>query len=167
MITVGLTIFPSSLWALLYGFQSTLVAHFIHDGVWMVQGVHSAPQTREAKVRQNWIAYVSKESTLLRNLAESTFSEEGLNKIRKGRQAHAWAVPHSGTLGHGGVGGAVQAACRHPTGGNSTQVSLKKVLHAYDLWPLILNLGVWKLCHMKPDTFYRSEGKRVWWGLYA
>ena len=42
-------------------------------------------------------------------------------------------------------------------GNNSTLChSLKKVLHAYDLWPWVLNPGVWETCDfkiMKLDTF--------------
>lgn len=91
------------------------------------------------------IVYVNREWTLLRNLAESTFSEGELKSQEEQTVARAQAVPHSGTLGLGGVGGASQAACRHQTGSNSTYVSLKKVLHVYGLWPLILTVRVWKL----------------------
>lgn len=105
-------------------------------------------------MRQNWIAYVSKESTLLRNLEESTFSEGGLNdkEGQTGPRLSCTTVWHPGSWRCGwSSSSSMQASDR----GQLTQVSLKKVLHAYDLWPLILNLGVWKLCHMKPDTFYR------------
>lgn len=90
---------------------------------------------------------------------ESTFSEGGLTRVRQEEQtaAHAWVIQHSGALGHGGVGGAIQAACRHQTGSNSCWVSFKKVLHAYDLWPWVLHPGVWKVCHCKIKSQIHSS----------
>lgn len=32
--------------------------------------------------------------------------------------------------------------------------SLKKVLHAYDLWPQVLNPGVWEACDFKYEARY-------------
>lgn len=69
---------------------------------------------------------------------------------RKSREQPTPKLQNSDALGHGGVGGAIQAACRQPTGNNPMLgQSLKKVLHAYDLWPQVLNPGVWEACDFK------------------
>lgn len=77
--------------------------------------------------------------------------------------AHARAAEPSDALGQRGVGGAIQAACRHSKGDNPTVCqSLKKVLHAYDLWPWVLNPGLWETCDFKtgPDTFLLTRAER-------
>ena len=57
------------------------------------------------------------------------------------------------------VGGAFQAACRHSTGSHPTLGwSLKKVLHAYDLWPWVLNPGAWETWDLKSETRYIPAG---------
>ena len=57
------------------------------------------------------------------------------------------------------AGGAFQAACRHSTGSHSTLGwSLKKVLHAYDLWPWVLNPEAWETWDLKSETRYIPAG---------
>lgn len=138
---------------------------------WMVSGWSKVfteySSNSRGKREAELTACVSRESTLLRNLAESTFSEGGFNESER---ADCGPCLSCTTLWHPwswrcrwSNSSSMQASDRS----NSTQVSLNKVLHAYDLCPLILNLGGWKLCNLKQDTFYWWEEKRVWWGLYT
>ena len=61
--------------------------------------------------------------------------------------------------GRGDAGGAIQAACRHSTGSHpALGWSLKKVLHAYDLWPWVLNPGAWDTWDLKSETRYIPAG---------
>lgn len=48
-----------------------------------------------------------------------------------------------------------QHAGRHSMGNNPTLgQSLKKVLHANDFWPWVLNPGVWETCDFKYEAKY-------------
>lgn len=115
--------------------------------------------TSRGKCEAELISHVNRESTLLSNLATILHSvrEGGLTRIRqeKQRAAHAWAAELSDALRHGGVGGESQAACRHSMGNDPTLgQSLKKVLHANDLWPQVWIQGSGRHGTLKHEARY-------------
>ena len=130
--------------------------------------------TSSGKCEAELISHVNRESTLLRNLATILHSvKEDLTRVRqKWGMAHAWAAELSDALGRGGAGGEIQAACRHSTEDNPILgQSLKKVLHAYDLWPWVLNSGAWETWDLKSEARYipTNQSKRGsrWRGLHT
>lgn len=149
-----------------YGFWSTSVAHFIHG--WCLDGPRCSqyPSNSRGQSEAELIAYVSRGSTLLRNLAESTFSEGGL----QGR-ADKWPVPELYcTLApwswrcRWNNSGSMQASDREQVNVGQSY----KVLHAYGLGTLILTVRIWKLCHLLQFQIHSTEQrKRVPRGLYA
>ena len=136
----------------------------------------SEPWPQVGNVRQNWYPMLTTGNrTLLSKLATILHSvrEDLQDSDRKSREQptpelrnsllhwvmEVWVVQFK------------QHAGRHSTGNNATLgQSLKKVLHAYDFWPWVLNPGVWETCNFKTGSqrhSYWSEQKGAWWGLHT
>lgn len=97
------------------------------NGGWMVHDVHSTPQTREAKVRQNWQPMLVGNWRFSETWQSLHSVKEDLTRVGKSRHvSRAWAVLLSRPLGHGDGDGTIQAACRHQTGSNAMWVSRTK-----------------------------------------
>lgn len=111
----------------------------------MAQGVTcSEPWPPVGNVRQNWYPTITTELTLLSNLATILHSvredlQESDRKSREQPRAHT-ELQNSDALGHGGVGGAIQAACRQAF--DREQSNIKSVLRKCFM-PMISGLGLW------------------------
>lgn len=133
--------------------------------------------TSSGKCEAELISHVNRESTLLSNLATILHSvrEGGLTRIRqeKQRAAHAWAAelwrPSLWRCGWW-KSSSMQAFDGERSNDPTLGQSLKKVLHADDLWPQVLNPGVWETWDFKIWSqihSYWSEQKGAWWGLHT